>query len=198
MRIRRTDGVTLIELLVVTVILSVVSLAIYSSFASGLKVWKRVNTAIEGEDLALFFERFAQDLRSTALLNGNLFTATEDRVEIPVVTGSRRMGLSSTVGRVTYVFPRDAGAVTRSEQDYSALFVGKGADEPRVALGDIADHRLSFYCFDAESGRYVWVDKWAYSRPPLAVRLELRRAGQGEQDTVRRTFDIPVAGTKYE
>lgn len=192
MRIRRNNAVTLIELLIVSVIISVVGLAIYSSFAGGLKVWKRVNTGIEGEDLVLFFARFSQDLRATVSLKNNVFLGRDDTMEFPVIAGSRRMGLASSVGRVSYVFNQEAGTVTRSEQDYSALFAGTGAQEPREMLRGIADLRMSYYCFDPAEGGFVWLDKWPYLRPPLAVRMELRRAGAGEEEAVRRSFFIPV------
>lgn len=195
MRIRRNNGITLIELLIVSVIISVVGLAIYSSFAGGLKVWKRVNTAIEGEDLVLFFARFSQDLRATVSLKGNVFQGSEESMEFPVIAGSRRMGLASSVGRVAYVFHPEAGTLTRSEQDYSVIFAGTGDKDPREVLRGVAELRMSYYCFDPEAGGFVWLDKWPYLRPPLAIRMELRRAGKSEEDIVRRSFFIPVAGS---
>ena len=54
---KNRSGFTLIELLIVAAMLGVVSLAIYSTFNNGLKLWQKVNKPVAGEDADIFFEQ---------------------------------------------------------------------------------------------------------------------------------------------
>ena len=54
MKKKHNNAFTLVELLIVTAMLAVISLAIYSTFSSGLKIWQRVSKPIPEEDLGIF------------------------------------------------------------------------------------------------------------------------------------------------
>ena len=51
---------TLVEMLIVVGLVSFVMVAIYTSFANGLKVWKRSQQLVIEEDVAIFFDKFSQ------------------------------------------------------------------------------------------------------------------------------------------
>ena len=44
-------GFTLVELFLVSVILSIISLAIYSTLNNGIKIWQKINIETPGEGL---------------------------------------------------------------------------------------------------------------------------------------------------
>lgn len=177
------------EMLIVCVILSVVSLAIYSTFSSGLRIWKRVDGGIEDEEMVLFCERFGEDLQGTVMVRDIVFTGTDVKIEIPVVLNGRRMGKRAP-GRVTYVFDQEKESVRRGQADYSDIYTGKTGSE-REVFGKVTQAKFSYYRYDKDKKRYEWQDAWPAGDPPLAVRVEFSR--RGHEGTATRTFGIPVA-----
>ncbi len=187
-----SGGFTLIELLIVTAIISVISLAIFSSFSSGLKIWKKVSSPVEDEETALFLERIGAELRGALLLRDPGFQGTEKRIEFPLVAYSRRMEMR-TVGKAVYAFNADAGTVERSFSDYSAIFTG-AQPTANAALRKVRKARFSFYGYDPAMKRYEWKDSWPGNGLPLAVKIELERQDKGaEGEALVRTFPLPAA-----
>jgi prepilin-type N-terminal cleavage/methylation domain-containing protein len=184
-------GFTLIELLIVCVIIPVIALAIYSSFSSGLRVWKRLNAPVSDEDTTLFFERLGVELRSTVAMKDAVFQGAESKIVFPCIISSKRMN-KRTVGRVTYVFDPQAESISRSSVDYSGVFTGASPNFVKV-LGNVQQAKFLFYSYDLENKRFIWRDNWMRDGIPLAVRVELQRKGSDEQDSIMRTFSIPVA-----
>lgn len=190
-RRNKRPGFTLIELLIVSVLLSIVSLAIYTSFSNGLKVWKRVNTAIDDEDTVLFLERLGAELRGTVLFKAVGFQGTERGFEFPTVIFSKRMN-KPVVAKVAYAFDSSAEAITRTVTDPSGLFTGSPGAATTV-LAKVRQAKVSFYHHNPVTRLLEWVEGWSLTVPPLAVRVELVRAGGDEQDPVVCTFPIPVS-----
>ena len=112
---KNNAGMTLIELLITTIILSVISTAIYASLNSGLKIWKRINQPLAHEDLDIFFDRFGRDLRNCARFTGLTFTGTQERVEFPAILPSPRFG-GDVIGRVSYAYDPQAKPLPASSR----------------------------------------------------------------------------------
>jgi prepilin-type N-terminal cleavage/methylation domain-containing protein len=190
------NGFTLIELLIVCVILPVLSLAIYSSLSSGLRIWKRVNVPVSDEETALFFERLGVELRSAIVLKDAGFQGFDYKFEFPCVVPSARMR-KRTVGRIAYVFDPSTASIGRSAVDYSGMFTGS-TPVPVPVVGHVQQSKFSFYRYDPDEKRFVWVDNWVFPGLPLAVRVELQRESGGEPDTIVRTFSLPASRKTYE
>ena len=67
---RQKRGFTLIELCLVSLIASVIGLAVYFTFSNGMRIWQRANQKVVEEDLSIFFDRFALDVRSCLKFSG--------------------------------------------------------------------------------------------------------------------------------
>ena len=57
-RNKNNKGFTLIEVCLVSAMVAIISLAIYTTFANGIKIWQKAHTEILEEDVSIFFERF--------------------------------------------------------------------------------------------------------------------------------------------
>lgn len=175
----------------VSVVISVVSLAVYSSFTGGLRIWKRVTAPVEGEDTALFFERLGEDLRRVLPCEEAGFRGSGQRIEFPRVMYSRRMG-KQTIGKVVYEFDRDSREIRRAAVDYSGMFTGEAPAFVTV-LKEVDENVFSFYKYDREAKRPDWAQDWSSPALPEAVHVEIRRSNGGGE-TCARTFPIPAGG----
>jgi prepilin-type N-terminal cleavage/methylation domain-containing protein len=192
MKQSNNEGFTLIEILVVTVILSVVSLAIFTTFSNGIKIWKRINTEITGEDLFIFCDRFGFDLRNSFKFTGIKFLGKEDSLEFPTKVNSPRLN-AKTVGRVSYEYNPDARILIRRQTDFSGVYSAEEVP-PKQSLKDIKNAKFLYYFYDKEKKEYVWLEEWSRDELPLAVKMELEFAGQDKNNKFIRTFSIPAGG----
>jgi len=188
----KAKGFTLIELLVVTVMLSVVSLAIYSTFASGARIWQRINKLSLNEDLNIFFDRFTGDVKNSVDFTGLRFLGKADRFELSTLVSSSALE-AKTIGLVIYSCANDA--VMRSQADYSQLYQDSQV-APRHILGGIKSCKFFYYMYDEEKKEHFWVEEWTKDELPLAVRMVLSAGTDESPQELVKTVSIPVAGRK--
>ena len=182
---------TLIELLVTMAILSVISMAIYGSLNSGLKIWKRVNQQMAHEDLDIFFDRFGHDLRNCASFNGIPFTGTNERVEFPTIVHSPRWA-GNVIGRVIYVYDPQAKTLTRVQQDFSQIYSGEESSKTQP-IPDLGSVKFRYYIYDKETKEYSWHEDFLEGVFPTAVRIELELGNGAQAQNFTRTISIPIA-----
>ncbi len=117
-------GFTLIEILFVMAILSIVSLAVYSSFDSGIKIWQRLNKDAPAEDLNIFLEKISDDLRNSFKFTGIEFVGRDKSISFATLVltelGQRDRGL--IVGEVGYGFDEERETLNRWYADYSRVY----------------------------------------------------------------------------
>jgi len=186
-------GLTFIELLVVTVILSIVSLAIYASFNNGIRIWQRVNKNIPEEDLNIFFDRFALDLRNALQFSGINFSGGSERLEFATIINSQRLQ-KRTVGEVIYLYEPHKQILKREERDFSQIFSGEDG-LIRQSLTKIGYLKFQYYSYDKNKKEYVWEEEWlAGGALPLAVRIEIEFKDGVQTHKFTKTVSIPVSG----
>lgn len=184
---------TLIEILIVTVMLSVISLAIFSTFSNGITIWQRIHSRATAEDLIIFCEMFAADLRNSFNFKSIVFKGDEERVEFASLLNSRRLN-ARTVGRLSYVYNPDRKTLSKFQEDFSAVYASEEL-EPKYTLGDVKSLKFKYYFYDTTAKEYVWSEEWVKkSSLPLAVRLEMEFDKASMPERLVRTFTIPAAG----
>jgi prepilin-type N-terminal cleavage/methylation domain-containing protein len=186
-------GFTLIEVLVVTVIVAVISLAIFSTLNSGLKIWHRVHATSADEDLAIFFLRFGSDARSTFAYGNQTVTGTSESVEMP----SLDFPSGPQPGVVVYSYNSVSRTLCRWRKTRSQ--VEEHSDGAKGScLDDVERCAFSYYANDTQRGGRVWLEEWRTDEPPLAVRVEIARLMGGVNQTYTKTAFIPVATYPHE
>jgi prepilin-type N-terminal cleavage/methylation domain-containing protein len=182
-------GFSLIEVLIVTMILSIISLAIFSTFSNGLKIYNLINSQATSEDLIIFCDRFGQDLRNSFNFTSINFTGKAEELEFASLLNSPRMQ-KRTVGRLKYAYDPASEKLKRFTSDYAALY-GSEEDTVRHALDRVSSCVFSYYYFDNQTQEFAWAEEWKKTGLPAAVRMVLEFKGDPEAK-VTRTFNIPA------
>lgn len=184
-------GFTLIELLIVTVLLAVVSLAIYATFNNGIKIWQKINEYVFQEDLGIFFEEFTVDLRNAFKSKQFDFLGDKEKFEFITLVKSQAMN-KTTVGKVAYLYDPQSKTIARSSSDFSQLYEGRSAGAKQLA-GNVESLKFLYYFYNQETKEYLWLDEWAQEGLPLAIRSELSLNTGGQKEEFVKTVSIPVS-----
>ena len=183
---------TLVELLIVTAITAVISLAIYTTFNNGLKVWQRVNNAVPEENLNLFFDRFGSDLRNALKFSSLPFLGDRYRLEFPTLVNSPKLARRS-IGKALYSYEPSGGNLNIELRDFSGIYNGEEIVK-QSALSGIKSLKFWYYFYDKGIKDYVWLEEWLKEGIPLAVRVELEFDDGSQVKKYSRTISIPVGG----
>jgi hypothetical protein len=183
---------TLVEILVVSMILALVSLAIFSTFSSGIKLYKRMTVESGAIDRAIFLDRFTTDLRNSFLFTGLEISGQDDSCSLPTVVYQPALQARS-IGLVNYAYDSGSRQLLRTQSDYAQLYAGR-QPQVRQRLSGITGARFSYYRKDPEKNAYLWLDEWDIpDEVPLAVRLELTEGSGEDERKILRTVWLPVA-----
>ena len=190
----RNKAFTMVELLVVSALVAVIALGTYSIFSSGVKIWLGVNRLTPYEDLDVFFDKLASDIRNAFNYHDIGFIGEIDKFEFATLVTSSRLGVR-TVGKVIYSYDSMNEKLIREERDYSHEF----DDEEGIvteSLSDVDSLRFSFYAYDDTMDKYIWKDDWTIEEKslPLAVRVTLGINDDRESIELTRTISIPTGG----
>ena len=190
-------GFTLIETLLVVAISSVVALAIYSTFNSGLKIWQRLTKKEQASDLNIFFEKIAYDLRNSFKFSDIKFVGKQDSIGFAslVMTQIGQQQMALGVGQAGYCFDAQTESLNRWQLNYSELYQNKPA-HLRQILNNVKALSFRYYYYDPEEEAYMWKDLWIENEEgiPLAVRIKMEFGKDAECKEVTRTVAIPAGG----
>lgn len=183
---------SLVELLIALSIFAVVSIAIFSTFSSGLSVLRRVkNVDLAQQSLALKLERFSRELRQAVPLRKLTLTGKSDTLSFGQI-------LDDIPCRVTYYFDRSARALVR-QSDLLADIIKDGQIDPelkaegRPFIKNVTGVKFSYLAFDLKKQACVWSDACKGVTIPLAIKLELSTDKKNYVQTVfLPTAQLPV------
>ena len=185
-------GFSLVELLVVTSMLGIISLAIFSTFNNGFKVWQRVNKSLGQEDLGLFFDELSQDLNNCVKSVSIPFTGDRNNLGVPTLVNSAQLKIR-TVGLATYSYDQQSGVLNRQQKDFSQVYSRQESDTV-LLLKNIASFKFAYYYFDKQKQEYLWKEEWSEPGIPLAIRVELSLNDLSGTDKIIRSITIHVGG----
>lgn len=178
-------GFTLVELLIAVSIFSVVSLAIYSTFSSGVSVLRRLrNIDFAQQRILLKAERFSRELRELPNCRKWLFVGEKTKISFP--------GNSDDIPcRITYYFDSSSLCLMRVVDKLSEIITPEGQidikfkSKPQVFLAKAKDIKFMYLKKpDLNKNEYSWADEWNQGYLPAAVRLTINIEGQEYVSTV--------------
>jgi prepilin-type N-terminal cleavage/methylation domain-containing protein len=188
---KKNKAFTLIEMLIVTALLCVISLGIYSTFNSGIKIWQRLNKEVPEQDLYIFLDKFTSDIRNSVKFKAINFYGTENRLDFATIVNSSRMG-KRTVGSVAYFYDPKTEMVYKEERDFSCIYAGdKGT--VKEMLKNIKSLEFQYYSYNKEKKEYIWQNAWLKEGLPLAVWLQVEITDGDKVFKFNKTVNIPVA-----
>ncbi|MDB4349758.1 prepilin-type N-terminal cleavage/methylation domain-containing protein [Omnitrophica bacterium] len=194
-------GFTLVEMLVVSAIVVVISLAIYTTFNNGIKIWERANETIPEEDLNIFFDRFSSDLRNGFNFKEIEFKGNSDRLEFATLVISPRLK-KRTIGQVIYFYDSAARTLKKEERDFSHIF-REQEGIVKHALKNVKSLKFYYYFYDDDRKEYFWLEEWKKVKEeekekgkttPLAVRMIVEFDDETRILEFTKTVSMPVGG----
>ena len=188
----RRPAFTFVEMLIVTVIMSIISLAIYAALNNGIKIWQRINKELPEQDLLIFFDKFSNDLKNSFPFQGISFTGTENMLGFATLVSSPRLQ-NRTIGKVTYFYDSASEVLHRQQQDFSQVY-NQEESENIKSISNIKSLNFHYYFYDTERKSYSWQYDWQNEKLPQAVRMELELDDGKEVRKFTKTVSIPVGG----
>jgi len=195
------QGFTLIEILVATSILGIIGLIILTTFASGLKVYERVQTFGGAQaDILLALEEIEQNLRNVFPMSSIAFVGGTQSISFPTMVTKFEMmdgeeKVLSSIGKISYSFDSVNKELVRLEQDYSqAVAEGGGSENQTYMAGFIEDIKFSFYSYNDENETYGWKNSWGAEEKNILLGVKIELAYQRESQNIKltRTVFLPT------
>ena len=184
---------TLIEMLITVSILSVIGLAVFSTFNSSIKVWQRLNRQAPALDIGLAFEKLSGDLRNSFPFQNIKFAGSKDKlIFAAIVRIGDKTGIHDEIGSVEYALDNKQGKLSRAQLTYSQLYQEK-QPASRVLLSNIKGANFKYYYFDPEKQKYAWSD--SIDSIPLAVQISIDMGSGVFSNTWSKIITIPMAET---
>ena len=182
---------TMIELMIVIISLAVISLAIYSVFNTGIKIWQQVSKGELNDDLNIFFDKFSVELKNTFKYADYKFLGKKDKLIFTTLLNGPGFK-AKTVGQVLYSYNYMSEEISREQKDFSKIY-NKGTGPISCLLKGVKSCEFRYYFFDKEIKEYAWQDEWLEGKLPLAVRVELELDNGNGSDRFTKTVTIPIA-----
>ncbi len=187
---------TLVEILLVVSLFAVTSIAIYQTFASGVKIWNYAAKSFPEEDVLLTFERITRDVHNAFYFSLFEFKGepSDLRCTTLIITkADPRAGASdlyvTQIGRVRYFFDQAKKQVLRQQADYGQATKDRWQPTSVVARGI---EQLSFKYLYRENNRLVERLR-AQGVMPAMVRVDIAYQVDREVRRMTRFIDIPVS-----
>ena len=184
----RSEFFTLIEILISAAIISLVAIAVYSVFASGIGVWRRGNESRSYErNIRRVSEKLTRELRNTFKFSNIAFEGTEDSIAFAGL-------VENEVGRISY-FLNDENVFCRQQQTYPEALQDEEMGESEELIPEVAQLSFSYCYLDNATGDYKWKESWVKEEQdtiPRAVKIELFFGDEAEPSTFVKTIFIPI------
>lgn len=188
---KQKKGLTLLEILIVVSFIGMLSLAIYTTLSNGLKVWQKSQELIVEEEMAIFFDRIAQDLHNTFDFSQIPFEGTEYTMSfasfVSVVSEEDGNHIDQ-IGRVEYYYDFLEDGLFVRKANYSQA-VDNRFGKPRLLISDVS--RVRFYYYYRTQDGQVRMDH-ALDVKPSGVEIELQFNNEGVTKTMTKFISIPI------
>lgn len=148
-------------------IVSLVMVAVYSAFSSGLNVYNRHKKSIlYNYKPYLLLERFSKDILNSPNFSKIPFTGNSASISFCGILDTGELG------RLTYYL--DEGSLYRKQESYPQLFTDAGVRAKELAK-NISSLSISYYSLDPETNEHNWSSLWQETgAKPSSVRIELK------------------------
>ena len=198
-------GLTFIELLLATVMLSLLSIALYGVLSNGITIWHKVNQETPQIDINIFAQKLEIELRNCVYSKQILFVGQKNMLSFPSLVNMpvQENGFSEGIGKVMYSYSAQEKAIKRNYIDYKFLN-SLHAPMPRVLVNNVKELRFTYYFFSRDKQQFFWADSWPpadvkeeISSYPQAVRLTMALDMGKTTQTRTKTINIPAGGMLY-
>ncbi len=165
---------TLIELLITVTIFSAVSIVIYATFNSGMRIWRRVEKFNLADVRNLIkIEKLNKELRQSFIFKETeiVFSGKKNQIQFATV-------IDSEVNNVVYSFDSGSKTVLRGTAKLSDILAAKEKKEELspnmfLYLSKVDEFSMSYFYYDVKKGAYLWKEEWKENILPAAVKFTM-------------------------
>lgn len=199
-------GFTLVELLIAVSIFSIIAICLYTTFSSGIHLWRRQETGFRyGHGVRLALDMVAKDLKNVIPYSHESpeevpVPGTEQ--EMPVFTGesdtvSFMTLISGDIAKVSYFFERDLeqGGVLKRTRVFQEEGFQEEHQKEDILVADLDKVAFEYaYRTEEEDAQPNWLESWEDgSVVPQGVRITLEFSGDGDEGKIlKKTVFIPA------
>ncbi|MCF7870592.1 MAG: prepilin-type N-terminal cleavage/methylation domain-containing protein [Candidatus Omnitrophica bacterium] len=192
---KKKSGLTLVEILITSAILSLIGVAVYSTFANGLAVWKRAKMVEdESKNIILGMEKIILNLRNSLDFSKIPFEADSGFISFAGMV-ENEYSQKKEIGQINYSFDAGANILYKEEKTYSQ-YLNEEPGRQEVAYSGLKQAEFSFCYLDNATGRYEWKDNWEKEEQdtlPWAVKLKFIFFDKDKQESeLTRMVVLPV------
>lgn len=165
-------------------IFAVAGLAIYTTFSSGMKVWRKAkDLSQKSRGQSLKIEKMKRELRQAFIFRKEeiAFSGTKSKISLAAI-------IDSKVSRLTYAFDPGQNAILRNTEQLEDILASPGgqagltSDTPYI--GEVKEFSLSYFYLDPQKQAYAWKDDWQEDYLPTALRLNIGFEDEKYSETV--------------
>jgi len=177
------ESFTFVELLIVVAIFSLLSLAVYTTFSSGIRIWRRIqDTSILQRRVFLGLERISQDLRQALDFSKIGFSGKINEVGFPFLSAENE------ILRVSYFL--EEKTLYRKQESFKDIIEEKENPKIKSMLSGIDDLKFSFAYQEEGKKEYIWKDTWDKEEGiPKIIKMELK----AKDANFTKTVTIPTS-----
>ena len=191
----------MVELLVTAAILGIISMAVISTFAAGLKVYEKVrNYSDERVDALIALEKMERDILNLVNFSGIDFVGEKEKISFAGLTKEGKPGKI-----LYYMRSGMRGALVREEVGYARAISKtnrkRGKTEELAALRDMD---FEYYYYNKVTAAYLWKDEWKINEKkkealeksewiPIGVRIKIKFKEGKRYVTLTRSVLIPIS-----
>jgi len=186
---------TFIEITLVISLIALISLALYKAFSNGLRVWEKSRELIVEEDIAIFFDKFAQDLRNTYVYSTQYFLGDISRVSFPAFVWQKQMNrpgrdsdYKDQMGQVEYFLDITRKSIVRRSANYSQAQMGSFEAE-QLLVTPVESLQLRYY-YLTEDGEMF--SEQVLETVPSGIEVSVVVDDQRGKRELKRYFNIPL------
>ena len=189
-------GMTLIEILIVVSLISGISIVLYGSLSNGLKVWEKSQETIVEEDVVVFLDKLAVDLRNIMPVSNINMIGNQIGLSIPAIVWIIADANSDfiegeyiqQIGLVNYVFDSSNHKIIRREADYGSALSGEFLIE-RSIVSNVINLTFEYYYY-TDQGEMI--SDVILDVIPAGVKVHIEIEAQGQTKFINRYIEIPM------
>jgi len=178
-----TAAFTMVELLISVGIFSVISIAVFSTFSSGLKVLRKTKMVdLARQKILLKEERFSRELRESGPCRKKLFSGKPAKISF---SGTQNY----LPCRITYYFDETTQSILRETDKLSDIIAAERDQtdlnpQRSVFMAKVENAQFFYLFLDLKKNNYIWKEEWKQDYLPVAVKLVIVSQGNNYATTV--------------
>ena len=190
---------TLVEVLLVASLMAMVGVAIFQSFANGLKLWSRAERLNREAQVAIFFEKMAEDLRSAATISSISFKGMGSQVSFATVVMTKAdqrssrasEGFIDQLGAVEYRFDPGEHTIFRRQANYAQALKGRWQEAAIPVVSGIDELILTY---EVSSDKGFFMKSQVSEGIPSGIMVEVHFNDESGGHQIKRYLAIPTLG----